>query len=241
MADATSKRFFKPGDGRTALSLERSRRGDSNSRPLHYECDFIPANPSNFGKLTATQRSYQRSELPVSGHGSGHLSGTPSRQIRIWSYHPLRSSVLRTMTAKEQLLHRVSALTEDEAAHALKLLDMRLDPVLQALRSAPPDDEAWTEAHEAAVKNGRVQLANGDTVSLDEACATSGEPWPLAHGSTRSAEHDLRRLDTPVRAHVADALGTRARGGRAPHAGVRPSQPGRAARAHERSRVAAEK
>jgi hypothetical protein len=73
------------------------------------------------------------------------------------------------MTAKEQLLHRVSALTEDQAADALQLLDMRLDPVLQAFRSVPPDDEAWTEAHEAAAKNGRAQLANGDTVSLDEA------------------------------------------------------------------------
>jgi hypothetical protein len=73
------------------------------------------------------------------------------------------------MTAKEQLLHRVSALTEDQAADALQLLDMRLDPVLQAFRAAPPDDEVWTEEDEAAANVGRVDLANGDTVSLDEA------------------------------------------------------------------------
>jgi hypothetical protein len=78
------------------------------------------------------------------------------------------------MTAKEQLLHRVSALTEDQAADALQLLDMRLDPVLQAFRSAPPDDEVWTEEDEAAANVGRVDLANGDTVSLDEAMRRIG-------------------------------------------------------------------
>jgi hypothetical protein len=50
-----------------------------------------------------------------------------------------------TMTAKEQLLERVSGLSEDEAADALRLLDMRLDRVLEAFQSAPADDEPWTE------------------------------------------------------------------------------------------------
>jgi len=73
------------------------------------------------------------------------------------------------MTAKEQLLQRVSALTEDEAADALQLLDMRLDRVLQAFRAAPPDDEPWTAEDEAAARVGRDELDAGETVSLDDA------------------------------------------------------------------------
>jgi hypothetical protein len=79
-----------------------------------------------------------------------------------------------TMTAKEQLLERVSALTEDEAAGALRLLDMRSDPVLEAFHSAPPDDEPWTAEDEDASAAGRAALADGHTVSLDEAMRDLG-------------------------------------------------------------------
>jgi hypothetical protein len=78
------------------------------------------------------------------------------------------------MTAKEQLFERVSALTEDEAADALRLLDMRLDPVLEAFRSAPPDDEPWTAEDESAAASGRTALAEGHTVSLDDAMRDLG-------------------------------------------------------------------
>jgi hypothetical protein len=79
-----------------------------------------------------------------------------------------------TMTAKQQLLERVSALTEDEAADTLRLLDMRLDPVLEAFHSAAPDDEPWTSEDETSAVSGRTALAQGHTVSLDDAMRDLG-------------------------------------------------------------------
>lgn len=73
------------------------------------------------------------------------------------------------MTAKEKLRERVETFTEAEAGEALRLLDMRADPVVAAFRDAPPDDEPWTEEDEAAAAEGRADLAGGRTISLDEA------------------------------------------------------------------------
>lgn len=73
------------------------------------------------------------------------------------------------MTAKEQLRERVEALSEGEASEALRLLDMRADPVVGAFRDASVDDEPWTDEDEAAAAAGRADLAAGHTVSLDEA------------------------------------------------------------------------
>lgn len=73
------------------------------------------------------------------------------------------------MTAKEQLRERVEAFSEDEASEALRLLDMRPDPVIVAFRDAPVDDEPWTAEDETAAAEGRADLAAGRTVSLDEA------------------------------------------------------------------------
>lgn len=78
------------------------------------------------------------------------------------------------VTAKEQLLERVSALSENEAADALRLLDLRLDPVFAAFRAGPADDEPWTPEDEAAAAEGREALAAGDTVSLDDAMRDLG-------------------------------------------------------------------
>lgn len=73
------------------------------------------------------------------------------------------------MTAKEKLRERIEALSEQEAGEALRLLDMRADPVVAAFRDAPADDEPWTEEDEAAAVEGRADLAAGRTISLDEA------------------------------------------------------------------------
>ncbi len=78
------------------------------------------------------------------------------------------------MTAKEQLRERIETLSEEEAGEALRLLDLRADPVIAAFRDAPPDDEPWTEEDEAAAAEGRADLAAGRTVSLDEAMRESG-------------------------------------------------------------------
>jgi predicted transcriptional regulator len=74
------------------------------------------------------------------------------------------------MTAKEKLRAAVEALSEEEAGDALRLLERRdEDPVIAAFRDAPEDDEPWTEDDEAAVAEGRADLAAGRTASLDEA------------------------------------------------------------------------
>jgi len=78
------------------------------------------------------------------------------------------------MTAKERLRERVEALTEEEAAETLRLLDQRADPVLSAFRAAPPDDEPWTEADEVAAAEGRADVAERRTVPLDEATQADG-------------------------------------------------------------------
>jgi hypothetical protein len=78
------------------------------------------------------------------------------------------------MTAKEKLRERIEALSEEEAAEALRLLDEREDPVLHAFRDAPVDDEPWTEEDEAAAAEGRADLAAGRTALLDEAMRELG-------------------------------------------------------------------
>ena len=73
------------------------------------------------------------------------------------------------MTAKEQLRQRIEAFSEDEALEALRLLELRDDPVIVAFRDAPIDDEPFTEEEEAALAEARADIAAGQTVSLDEA------------------------------------------------------------------------
>jgi len=82
---------------------------------------------------------------------------------------PDRVTVPLVMTAKEQLRERIEALSEQEASEALRLLDLRTDPVIAAFRDAPVDDEPWTADDEAAAAEGRADVAAGRTVSLEQA------------------------------------------------------------------------
>ncbi len=77
------------------------------------------------------------------------------------------------MTAKEKLRERIETLSEKEAGEALRLLDMRTDPVIAAFRDAPADDESWADEDEAAAAEGRADLAAGRTASLGEALRDS--------------------------------------------------------------------
>jgi hypothetical protein len=72
------------------------------------------------------------------------------------------------VTAKEKLRERVETLTEEQAAEALRLLDLGEDPVIAAFRDAPVDDEPWTAQDEQAAAQGRADLAAGRTVSLEQ-------------------------------------------------------------------------
>jgi hypothetical protein len=62
------------------------------------------------------------------------------------------------MTAKERLHLRIEAFSEEEAGEALRLLDMRADPVVAAFRDAPPDDEPWTAENEAAAAQAALSV-----------------------------------------------------------------------------------
>lgn len=73
------------------------------------------------------------------------------------------------MTLKEKLRERIEAFSEQEAGEALRLLDMSSDPVIAIFRDAPADDEPWSEEDEAAAAEGRSDLADGRTVSLEQA------------------------------------------------------------------------
>lgn len=70
------------------------------------------------------------------------------------------------MTAKQQLLERIEALSEQEAAETLRLLDQRSTGVL--LDEAPLDDEPTTPEEEALVQEALDAAVRGETISLDE-------------------------------------------------------------------------
>lgn len=71
------------------------------------------------------------------------------------------------MTAKEKLRERVEALTEEEAAQALRFLNE--DPLTRLLDSAPLEDEEITAEEDAAVQQARDELAAGvPTIPLEE-------------------------------------------------------------------------
>lgn len=73
------------------------------------------------------------------------------------------------MTAKEQLRERVERFSEEEATEALRLLDLRGDPLVAAFRDAPADDEPVTSDDEAAIAEAHEDIVAGRTVSLEQA------------------------------------------------------------------------
>lgn len=72
------------------------------------------------------------------------------------------------MTAKEQLRERIEALTEEQAAEALRLLDQHTEDPVIAARDAPLDDEPLTAEEEAALEESRAEYRRGEGVPLDE-------------------------------------------------------------------------
>jgi hypothetical protein len=73
---------------------------------------------------------------------------------------------------KSELHELVEALPESEAHAArrfLKFLAAHVgDPVLEALRRAPIDDEPETDAERAAVAEARAQIARGETLTTEQ-------------------------------------------------------------------------
>jgi hypothetical protein len=65
------------------------------------------------------------------------------------------------MTAKEKLRERVEALSEKEAADALRLLDERTDPLARRLADAPVEDEPISAEEQAAVHQAHEELTGG--------------------------------------------------------------------------------
>jgi hypothetical protein len=78
------------------------------------------------------------------------------------------------VTAKEKLRQRIEAFSEEEAVHALRLLDLRNDPVVVAFLDAPVDDEPFTDEDETALVEARADMAAGRTLPLDEAMREIG-------------------------------------------------------------------
>jgi hypothetical protein len=72
------------------------------------------------------------------------------------------------MTAKEKLRERIEALTEAEASEALRLLDLRSDPMVAAFLDAPEDDEPLTPEEEAALEESRAEYRRGEAIPLDQ-------------------------------------------------------------------------
>ena len=72
------------------------------------------------------------------------------------------------MIARDDLHAMLDAIPEDRLAAAHDALAALADPVLVALLSAPDDDEPVTDEDLAAMAEGRLDHARGDTISLDE-------------------------------------------------------------------------
>jgi predicted transcriptional regulator len=71
----------------------------------------------------------------------------------------------KATTTKEQLHRLVDDLSESEADAALRVL---ADPLVRAIASAPVDDEPLTAEDEAAITEGKADIAAGRTVPLEE-------------------------------------------------------------------------
>jgi hypothetical protein len=72
------------------------------------------------------------------------------------------------MTAKQQLRERVEALTEEQAAETLRLLDQRTDSLTRLLDNAPIDDEPVTPEEEVLIAEANADIAAGRTIPLAE-------------------------------------------------------------------------
>jgi O6-methylguanine-DNA--protein-cysteine methyltransferase len=72
------------------------------------------------------------------------------------------------MTAKEQLLQRVQAFSEDEAADALRVLDRRVDALARLLNNAPEDDEPTSPEEDQIVQKALEAVARGEVISAEE-------------------------------------------------------------------------
>ncbi|MGH2860626.1 MAG: DUF998 domain-containing protein [Solirubrobacteraceae bacterium] len=72
------------------------------------------------------------------------------------------------MTAKEKLRERVEALSEKEAAKALRLVDQHSDPLGERLDHAPVEDEQISPEEQAAVQEAREGLAAGGALISHE-------------------------------------------------------------------------
>lgn len=73
------------------------------------------------------------------------------------------------MTTKDALYRLIDAIPEDGLETARQALEPLADPVLLALANAPVDDEPETDEERAAVEEGRVALARGNAISLEDA------------------------------------------------------------------------
>lgn len=73
------------------------------------------------------------------------------------------------MTTKERFLLLADELSEPQMDDILRYAArQREDPLLRAIANAPEDDEPLTPEEEAAIDEGRADIAAGRTVSLED-------------------------------------------------------------------------
>lgn len=77
------------------------------------------------------------------------------------------------MTVKERLHQLVDALPESETHAAARYLDYLREkaeetPLMRTLRTAPDDEEPYTEEERAAVAEARAELEAGDGIPHSE-------------------------------------------------------------------------
>jgi predicted transcriptional regulator len=83
------------------------------------------------------------------------------------------------MTERERLHALVDDLPEEKVHAVLRLVEYlrnpEEDPVLRALRDAPPDDEPITQEDLAAIEEAEEDVRQGRLIPHEEVCRRLGE------------------------------------------------------------------
>jgi hypothetical protein len=177
-------RTSRPAPQTRSLAGQKSN-GEGRNRTGDTTIFRIQAQHTAFGFNMPGKRLYRaKSQHPVSGHlpGVSDLESCGFREFRVDCGNETRvhchfsgkrvagagGRYDSAMTAREELLERVTKLSESEADETLRLLDLQTDPVVVAFRDAPEDDEPWTETDEAAVVEANTDFATRRMVSQEE-------------------------------------------------------------------------
>jgi hypothetical protein len=138
----------------TAMEIER-RFGEPIAHPTVFHV-LTRSRPARSGCSSGWRRAVRARATNSS------VAGQP------WSCDGLGGTV-NGMTTKERLHQVVDAISEQEAADALKIfVSRRRVPLARCLNEAPLDDEPLTAEERDSLRDARQDAATGHLISMDD-------------------------------------------------------------------------